>query len=179
MTPLATLPEQADVDDRPEPGRCPTMRERMYRLLDRLFDYEPIPRTGPTVLHRWIIWRWKSGAAVYIHNFIGSESRDPHNHPKRFLTIGLKGSYREVQYTQGEFGTPRTVLYKAPWIRRFETSHIHRIELEPGGSCWTLAFVGATTREWGFYPDPPPAQDEDHPDGHRERIPFEDYADGQ
>ena len=35
---------------------------------------------------------------------------------KTFVTVGLEGGYRELWYTQDEFGEPRTVLYRAPWI---------------------------------------------------------------
>ena len=35
---------------------------------------------------------------------------------KTFVTVGLQGGYRELWYTQDEFGESRTVLYRAPWI---------------------------------------------------------------
>ena len=127
------------------------MKEHVYRLLDRLFTYEPIPRQGPTVLHRWILWRGRTGSAVYLHEFVQSEPRDPHDHPKRFTTIGIRGRYREMVYKRDRLNRPSIRWYRAPWIRWFQPEHIHRIELAPGETCWTLALVGPAVVPWGFY----------------------------
>ena len=73
------------------------------RLLTRLFKREEINGNGrcSTYLYRWLfqprrpraLWR---GFGIYLHKFVGDDwSRDLHDHPKRFVSIGLNGAYRE------------------------------------------------------------------------------------
>ena len=131
--------------------RTCNMKNLVYRMLDRLFKYEPIPKHEPTCLHRWILWRGQNGRGVYLHEFIANEPRDPHDHPKHFISIGLKGRYQEIQHAADYPDRWKTVEYRAPWIRRFRPDHVHRIELRPGETCWTLAIVGPTKRDWGFH----------------------------
>lgn len=74
------------------------------QVLSKLFRYEAINggERCPTYLHRWTIfqprwarWFWR-GFGVYLHNFVADDwSRDLHDHPKRFISIGLRGRYRE------------------------------------------------------------------------------------
>lgn len=117
------------------------------RLINKIFQMEEINGKNrcPTYLYRWtfLVTRWFS---VYLHHFVGDDwSRDMHDHPKRFISIGLWGSYIEE--------TPRgEKLYRAPWIRTFPAHHIHRIRLtHPAKKCWTLVIVLRVVREWGFW----------------------------
>jgi len=96
------------------------------------------------------LWRWiiadRSTWKAYLHKFTGSDwSRDLHDHPKRFISIGLLGSYLE----ESPSGFKR---YRAPWIRTFPAEHRHRLTT-PWGPCWTLVIVLKTEREWGFWND--------------------------
>jgi hypothetical protein len=122
----------------------------------------------PTYLYRWVIVNWR-GRAVYLHHFVGDDwSRDLHDHPKRFVSIGLWGWYIEETPYQGsaEWARLGNVLttYKAPWIRTFPASHIHRLSV-PSKNCWTLVIVLKPVRSWGFW--------------HLGRfIPWRDYVDG-
>ncbi len=128
----------------------------------------------PTYMYRWVVLstRWFK---VYVHRFVADDwSRDLHDHPKRFVSIGLWGRYTE----HGPGGRRRE--YRAPWIRTFPASHIHRITLpracggcgtpeghahrDPLGcyiplflplECWTLIVVGRPVREWGFWHEEP------------------------
>lgn len=126
----------------------------MTRILSRLFG-APEEINGaercPTYLYRWVVCttRWFK---VYIHHFVGDDwSLDLHDHPKRFISIGLKGWYFET--TRGPEGSgTRTSMFSAPWIRSFPAEHIHRIAV-PSKDCWTLVIVLKTTREWGFWHD--------------------------
>jgi hypothetical protein len=116
------------------------------RWIDRLFKLEEINGKNrcPTYLYRWTIARlpW---FAVYLHHFVGDDwSRDLHDHPKRFISIGLWGRYVE-ETPSGER------QYRAPWIRSFPAHHIHRLRMVNGGECWTLVIVLKTVREWGFW----------------------------
>jgi hypothetical protein len=66
--------------------------------------------------------------------------------PRDFISIGLWGKYREV--------TPRgSRIFRAPWIRSFPATHIHRLEMIGGGDCWTLVIVLKAVRAWGFWTD--------------------------
>lgn len=130
------------------------------RVLDRLFG-KPEEINGanrcPTYLYRWHILktRWFK---VYLHHFVGDDwSLDFHDHPKRFVSIGLKGWYREFTYPKTAGGllqistdVPNIRDYHAPWFRSFPATHIHRIAT-PSGSCWTLVIVFREVRTWGFW----------------------------
>ena len=119
-----------------------------YRLLDFLFDYEIMIRPGGNpYLYRWTLKRFKN-SAWYLHNFVGSDWAEAlHDHPKKFMSIGIKGSYFE----EGEEGELKR--YKAPWFRTFPAEFKHRIILPKGNSAWTLVRAGKVEREWGFWPD--------------------------
>src|SRR5262249_18492584 len=87
-------------------------RHRMFRL-------EEIDGDGrcPTYLFRWTLLStpWFK---IYLHRFVADDwSKDLHDHPKKFVTIGLRGSYLEV--------TPdHARQWRAPWIRSFPAEHI-------------------------------------------------------
>lgn len=117
------------------------------KAFDRRFKLEEINGAGrcPTYLYRWTLLRFKR-FQVYLHHFVGNDwSRDLHDHPKRFISIGLWGGYTEE--------TPEgRKTYTAPWIRTFPAEHKHRLFLEQFSSCWTLVVVLKATRGWGFWP---------------------------
>ena len=117
------------------------------RLRDRIFRREDIARGA---LRRWTLFRLPGGRALYLHHFRCSDARSLHDHPKRFVTIGLKGGYVE-EWLDTAFGRhwTRRRQFRAPWIRAFDAQHIHRVRPSRSG-CWTLAFVGRKTRDWGF-----------------------------
>ena len=80
--------------------------------------------------------------SLYLHHFIGDDrSRDLHDHPKWFLSIGLWGSYTE-ETREG------LRHFRAPWIRWFRATHTHRIL---ASDAWTLVITGPVVRPWGFY----------------------------
>jgi hypothetical protein len=114
----------------------------------------------PTYLYRWTLfqprrprWLWR-GFGIYLHKFVGDDwSRDLHDHPKRFISIGLKGRYVEWIPGLEPTGWPRRI-YTAPWLRTFPAAHIHRLTLMPDRQpCWTLVIVLRSVREWGFWHD--------------------------
>lgn len=118
----------------------------MLKILDRLFRREEINGGNrcPTYLYRWLFLRTR-WFAVYLHRFVGEDwSRDMHDHPKRFVSIGLSGGY--VEHTP-----KRSREFRAPWVRSFPATHIHRITLGRFSECWTLVLVFAAYRPWGFW----------------------------
>jgi hypothetical protein len=106
----------------------------------------------PTYLYRWTILQWRGHFSAYLHHFVGDDwSRDLHDHPKRFISIGLYGWY--VEQTPCPFNETcdcQKKTYRAPWIRSFAATHIHRL-IVPSKNCWTLVIVLKPVREWGFW----------------------------
>ncbi len=118
----------------------------MHKFLDNHFGQaEEIngDHRCPTYMYRWVMaqgQKWKA----YLHKIVGDDwSRDRHDHPKRFISIGLWGSYLE----ETPSGLKR---FRAPWIRSFPAEYQHRLST-PWGTCWTLCIVLETVREWGFW----------------------------
>lgn len=118
------------------------------KLIDRLFSLEALNGHDlcPTYMYRWTLLKFGFGGyGLYLHHFVADDwSRDMHDHPKRFISIGLRGRYIE-ETPAGERE------YRAPWIRTFPAEHIHRIRLHPGEEAWTLVLVLKTVRRWGFW----------------------------
>jgi hypothetical protein len=121
------------------------------KLLDRLFGVPEEINGGercPTYLWRWTILKWSGHFSIYLHHFVGDDwSFDLHDHPKRFISIGLWGWY--IEQTPCKHGLESRTdikIYRAPWIRSFPAEHIHRIEC-PTKNCWTLVAVLKPRRE--------------------------------
>jgi hypothetical protein len=123
-------------------------------LLNKLFG-KPEEINGanrcPTYLYRWHVLSTRRFKA-YLHHFVSDDwSLDLHDHPKRFISVGLWGWYYEdTPCPDGWNGCLHTRRYNAPWIRSFPAEHIHRLRV-PSRSCWTLVFVLRTVRPWGFW----------------------------
>jgi hypothetical protein len=137
-------------------------------ILNRLFG-EPEQINGhercETYLWRWTVAKWR-GRGIYLHHFVGDDwSRDLHDHPKRFISIGLWGWYIE----ETRFGQDNDIQcwtkYSAPWLRTFPATHIHRL-IVPSKNCWTLVIVLKPVREWGFWHE-------------RKFIPWKRYVEGE
>jgi hypothetical protein len=108
----------------------------------------------PTYLWRWTLFQWRGHFSVYVHHFVGDDwSFDLHDHPKRFISIGLWGWYIEETPSPGApvgYIPNQIKVYRAPWIRSFPANHIHRLTV-PSKNCWTLVIVLKPVREWGFW----------------------------
>jgi len=142
----------------------------MRRWLDRWFEHEIMNGDGrcPVYLHRWTLLTF-GPYSVYLHHFVGDDwSFDLHDHPKRFISIGLWGSYVEETPTRDRPGFLDHTIYRAPWVRTFPATHIHRIRLtgpfNDRRPCWTLVIVLRAVRAWGFWHD-------------GEWIPWREYVD--
>ncbi len=135
------------------------------RILTKLFGKPEEINGGnrcPTYLYRWTILKLgKRG--IYLHHFVGDDwSLDLHDHPKRFISIGLKGSYIESTPDSKIVGLGEKLeIFNAPWIRTFPAEHIHRLTMVRSGGpngvpekihdCWTLVIVLNAVRSWGFW----------------------------
>ena len=126
------------------------------RILDRLFGKAEEINGGhrcPTYMFRWTLLVTRRGK-LYLHKFVGDDwSLDLHDHPKRFVSIGLWGSYWESRDSLiGDCDPLPDLLWVAPWVRSFPAEHRHRIYgPTPERPCWTLVWVGVPEREWGFW----------------------------
>ncbi len=124
------------------------------KWVDRVFKLEEMNGNGrcPTYLYRWILLStpWFK---LYLHHLVGDDwSKDLHDHPKRFITIGLRGGYVEQTPAKAS-GLYWRQYWKAPWIRSFPASHVHSIKIPPGEECWTLCLVFKAVRSWGYWVD--------------------------
>jgi hypothetical protein len=126
----------------------------LWRLLYRCFFYESMSGNGacPVYLERWTFLE-AFGCGLYLHHFLGDDwALDPHDHPRRFVSIGLWGWYFEDVFAPD--GTlARTLLFEAPWVRSFPAEHLHRVRASQCGNCWTLVIVLRKSRPWGFVRD--------------------------
>src|ERR1700727_2614916 len=100
----------------------------MKKIIRKSFGYETMNGNGlcPIYLERWTLF-YRFGYGVYLHHFLGDDwAIDPHDHPRRFISIGLKGFYFEdVFSSDGELIS--TKRYQAPWFRSFPAEHLHRV----------------------------------------------------
>lgn len=89
---------------------------------------------------------------IFLHKFLKSDGDDVHDHPWPYFTIILKGGYWEW-HPVFENGVKVTEVcaWRGPGhFRKCSADSFHRIELEPGVTCWTLFMPGRKVRDWGF-----------------------------
>lgn len=123
----------------------------MKRIINWIFSFESITGGGvcPPYLFRWTLLNVKL-FRIYLHQFVGDDwALDPHDHPKRFVSIGIKGWYYE-DVCNADGMILYTRKHQAPWIRSFPPYHIHRIRAKECGNCWTVVIVFRNVRQWGF-----------------------------
>lgn len=80
---------------------------------------------------------------VFLHKFLSSDPDELHDHPWPYFTLILRGGYWET--------TPKGRFWRGPGHARIcSPRSLHRIELKPGVTAWTLFIPGPKIREWGF-----------------------------
>lgn len=105
----------------------------------------------------WPDWLRRRGFRnVYLHHILRSDrDREFHDHPWFFKSLILWGGYWEWRpecTVSREFYGPGPQKY---WFGPFSSAihraeDMHRVELKPGRTAWTLVFVGPAVRNWGF-----------------------------
>ncbi|CAB4128579.1 hypothetical protein UFOVP112_41 [uncultured Caudovirales phage] len=84
---------------------------------------------------------------IFIHKFLKSDPDDLHDHPWSYFTFILKGGYYE--WIPGINCEVRK--WRGPGhFRVCRAESLHRIELKPGVTCWTVFMPFTKVREWGF-----------------------------
>lgn len=125
-------------------------RRYVQGMVNKLFTIEELngDKLCPTYMYRMVLAKFPNERRVYLHAFVGDDwTRDCHDHPKTFWSIGLWGKYTEEIFKDGLKVSERE--YRAPWIRRFPAEHQHRIRCDK--LAVTLVITGATHRKWGFW----------------------------
>jgi hypothetical protein len=90
---------------------------------------------------------------IFVHKFLMSDPADLHDHPWPYATLILKGGYYEWTPVYDRDGRKITEVSKwcGPGSFRIRGANsLHRIELDPDVTAWTLFMPGPQQREWGF-----------------------------
>jgi hypothetical protein len=128
--------------------------------MERFIEREVIGQESCPLMLRWTFLDWGFVKAM-IHYFPAEVSdRDPHDHPRPFVTLVLRGSYRDESWDWREFSwdprkkkewkNERTVeRVRAGAFRFRRAEHLHIVETDEVG-CWTLVVMGPVVRDWGF-----------------------------
>lgn len=94
-------------------------------------------------------------AGIYLHFIFEPDAdRDPHNHPRQFWSMILRGSYEELVYKNVRLPERHWSVTRWRWPR-FSRHHMpldwaHRIiKIEPGTV--SLLLVGRRRQPWGFF----------------------------
>lgn len=108
--------------------------------------------------------KWLTGdRKLMVHYFPPNvEDRDPHDHPRGFWTLVLRGRYLDLVPCEtcgghgyhdcecmgegmrvGDVMTPGMVRYRPP-------EHVHITQSGPRGA-WTIVLMGPAARAWGFW----------------------------
>jgi hypothetical protein len=122
----------------------------MTRFYQWLSEPEIIGHPDCPLIKRWTligdrkqgIYRWP--LKLMVHYFVpGTDDPDPHDHPRSFVTLVLRGYYIDHSRTGSE-GMRRGM------IRYRHAEHAHTTTAGPDG-CWTIVVMGPQRREWGFW----------------------------
>lgn len=124
------------------------LRGALRAALDRLVEVEVIGQEECPLMMRWTFLDVGVLRAM-IHFFPAEVSdRDPHDHPRSFVTFVLRGNYRDESWCHPEC-CKRCERVGAGAIRYRAAEHMHIVETDAVG-CWTLVLMGPLKREWGF-----------------------------
>lgn len=93
------------------------------------------------------------GIAARVHHILRSDKgREPHDHPWSYLTIVLRGGYREERYDElgdlisSKWHGPGSILWRP-------ANSWHRLLIPNGETAWTLFITGRKGQIWGFNVD--------------------------
>jgi hypothetical protein len=90
---------------------------------------------------------------IFVHKFLKSDPDDLHDHPWPYATLILKGGYYEwiPKFNQQGEKLAEVAVWRGPGhFRVCSADSLHRIELDPNVTAWTLFMPGPHTRQWGF-----------------------------
>jgi hypothetical protein len=130
------------------------------KLLTKISKKTVIPRGEDNVpyLVRYSIIQW-GFIALKVHHILISDEHCMHDHPWGYFSIILEGGYFEVtpkdEYRASnrlDFNEEVNMKWYSPGSLLIRPKNwIHRLELPPGQTCWTLFFTFRKVKRWGFY----------------------------
>lgn len=110
-----------------------------------------IGKPGNPMMERWRLIQTPA-FGIYVH-FMYREDLDPvpHDHPWRFWSLVLRGSYRDIVTPDSRNLNRQEIQQHDRWsFHAFPLRAAHRIiHVDPGTV--TLIIVGQKVRTWGFY----------------------------
>lgn len=119
------------------PKRWAIMSKFVVPRLDDEGDY----------LTRWRIITTPFGG-IFLHRIEAPDSRPVlHDHPWSFVALVLRGGYDEVRLDLHSRLTFVRSINRINVMRRDDYHYIARLHK---GTTWTLLFVGARRRKWGY-----------------------------
>lgn len=134
------------------------LRRALRDALERLVETEVIGQEECPMMLRWEFLDWGFVKAM-VHYFPPEVSdRDPHDHPRPFITLVLRGNYRDESWVvcnpkarpeDTKIGVRRTERLFAGAFRYRPARYLHIVETDERG-CWTIVVMGPKVREWGF-----------------------------
>lgn len=130
----------------------------LRRFLARLNSNPIGDGKGSVFFVRYDLLKTRFGS-LYLHEFKRSDhDRCLHDHPWPFVTLILRGGYREqvgviAHWSDEPWEMGRISHWRPPgYFGRYPATHAHRIEIDPSKPLpWSLVWVGRRTRPWGFW----------------------------
>lgn len=132
------------------------MRRWARRQLEQRVPVEIIGQEECPMFLRWEFL--KLGKAPFlkamVHYFPAETTdRDPHDHPRSFITFVLRGRYIDTSWEKVELPDQEYMqtieLVEAGQVIYRPARHTHIVETAEVG-CWTIVVMGPEIREWGF-----------------------------
>ena len=139
-----------------------SVRRSLRNLLEAIWKTEVIGQEECPMMLRWTLLlvgpRENPWLKFLIHYFPPNVSdRDPHDHPRSFVTFILRGAYFNTEWER--YGTaedhivaPTIELVEVGAVRLRPAEHTHIVETGSVGA-WTFVIMGPMKRAWGFLRD--------------------------
>lgn len=138
----------------PNTARSPAeVYRRGYGSSDKrwgLYRSDIVDPTGAPYMRRWIL-AFASWMVRLHHIQKADAARCPHDHPFSFVSLVLRGGYREERVAVSAVGDTTTTweTRRAPSFAYRRAEDLHRlVSVEP--DTWTLVLTGPIRRTWGF-----------------------------
>jgi hypothetical protein len=133
-------------------------RKACRRFLEKAYVTEVIGQDECPMMLRWSIWmpgpEKRPWFKLLVHYFPPNVSdRDPHDHPRPFFTLILRGFYFNTEWEDyGGIVAPTIEMLRTGEVRYRPAKHTHIVETGDAGA-WTLVLMGPEVRPWGFLRD--------------------------
>lgn len=119
-----------------------------WAILER-FEVPHFDRDDEMYLTRWRILSTPL-FSVFLHRIGTPDSRPTlHDHPWSFVALVLRGGYDEARLNKHTMNVKPRRVRRLNVMRRDDAHYITR--LHGDRPCWTLLFVGARRRNWGYW----------------------------